>query len=103
MVIVWSNFAKTNLRDFLSNTYMEHSNAIEYIKSLYSYVQSLENNNYLGKSLSYLHLSEFRQLIYKKHRILYSIQSNEIHIIAVIHIAQDLNKVISDISKYANY
>ena len=103
MVIIWSKFAKTNLRDFLANTHMEHSNAIEYIKSLHKYTESLIDNNFLGKDLSYLHLSGYRQLIYKNHRILYSIQYNEIHIIAVVHMSQNLNNVISYISKYANY
>ncbi|MCI8273838.1 MAG: type II toxin-antitoxin system RelE/ParE family toxin [Clostridia bacterium] len=100
MVIIWSNFAKTNLKDFLHTTSMEHKNAIDYLKSLHKYTECLIENSHLGKSIDYLSLSNVRQLIYKKHRILYCVYSMEIRIIAVINTSQNLNSIIKTISKY---
>ena len=45
---------------------------------------------------------QFRQLLYKKHRIIYYILKNEIQIVSVIHTSQNLEKAISILEKYLN-
>lgn len=103
MVIKWTEFAKMNLKDFLNNTIMAHENAINYIKSLMQYTEYLSEQNSLGKLLYVFEEKEIRQLLYKKHRILYYIYQNEIRILAVIHTTQELNSTIKTINKYFNY
>lgn len=100
MVIKWSDFAKTNLKDFYSHTHMETKNVTNYIKSLVNYVDCLAEQNYLGKVLCYFKSFEIRQLIYKKHRIFYYIFDDEIRIIAVVHAMQDLKSTLKNIQKY---
>ena len=98
MVIKWSNFSKSNLKDFAKNSKMV--SALEYIKALVEYVYCLSEQKYLGKILCYTNSKEIRQLIYKKHRILYHIHDDEIYIIAVIHSMQNLDYNIKFIKKY---
>ena len=72
----------------------------KYIKSLIEYVDFLSEQNYLGKVLCYINSFEIRQLIYRKHRILYHIFNDEIYIIAVIHASQDLETNLKFIKKF---
>jgi len=103
MVIRWTEFAKTNLKDFSKNTHMTHENTKNYIKSLVQYVEYLSDQNFLGKILYVFENNEIRQLLYKKHRILYSISQNEIHILAFVHTTQELSYTIKTINKYFSY
>ena len=98
MVIIWSNFAKNNLRDFATSTYMQHPK--DYIKSLVNYVSILSEQNYLGNKLYSINNVEIRQLLYKKHRILYSINNNAVQILAVVHVIQDLTTTINYIKRF---
>ena len=71
------------------------------------YVKNLVNNAYLleqhpraGKIIYTDNSIETRQLIYKKHRIIYRIRSEEIHIGAIIHTAQDLQTTLKYIKRF---
>lgn len=100
MVIIWSNFAKNNLRDYLRNSHRQKNNVSNYIKSLVNYVQNLIYFNSLGKVLYYYHSIEIRQLLYKQHRILYYISNQEIHILAILHTSQNLKTTLKFIKKF---
>ena len=88
MVIKWSDFAKDNLKDFVE--YSKKKSPIEYVENLVSSVYLLIDNPEAGKALFEMDNIKVRQLIYEKHRILYRISGNEIHIGAVLHVSQNL-------------
>ena len=86
MVINWSNFAIQNLKDFLEITKIY--SPMEYVNNLFNFTNHLIDNNNLGK-----------QVIYEKHKILYSVVGNEIRILALIHASQDYNKAFKKLIK----
>ncbi len=61
------------------------------MKSLISYTLSLSDFPQLGRVIFCIQKIEIRQLIYKKHRILYYIDDS-IHILSVLHTSRDINK-----------
>lgn len=79
---------------------MSKENAINYIKSLVEYTNCLENQKHLGKLLIYYNSKEIRQLIYKKHRIIYCIVGNTIFIISIIHSIQSTNAILNSIINF---
>lgn len=87
MVINWSNFAIDNLREFKKVTKMNDIRL--YTDALFEYTENLINNNDLGKYVLSINNLEIRQLIFKKHKILYCIVENEIRILALIHESQN--------------
>lgn len=92
MVIQWSNFAKTNLKDFIH--YSKISNPNIYVQKLIFNVSILEDNPKAGKVITHKNTVEIRQLVYKMHRILYHIYEDEIHIDAVLHSHFNLNNYL---------
>ncbi len=100
MVVVWSNFSKLNLRNFLLTTLMTKNNAIKYVKRLVEYVGYLEEQNFLGKVLTKYNNTEIYQLIYKQHRIIYFIDIDKIYIISVLHTAQNPEKTLESIKTF---
>ena len=87
MVISWSNFAIENLKEF---TKISKINDIKsYTNDLFEYIDNLINNNDLGKYVISINNLEIRQLIFKKHKILYCIVGSEIRILALIHESQN--------------
>ncbi len=98
MVIKWSQFSRENLQDFVKNSKI--ISPLNYVISLVEYVQYLTENPYLVKTLCYINGLEIRQLIFKKHKILYHIFYNQIYIISVVHSFQDLDKSLSFIKKF---
>lgn len=98
MVIKWSDFAKDNMQDFIKNSKI--SSPKEYIENLILNVSLLENYPEAGKILFYYNKIVTRQLIYKKHRIIYRIKDNEIHIGSVLHTSQDLESSLKFVNKF---
>ena len=84
-MVIWSNFAKPNLKFFKQFTKMNDQNTSNYINSLIKYVNNLDTHHYLRKVLINFNNKEIRQIIFKSHRILYIINKNNIYIISVIH------------------
>ena len=98
MVIKWSDFAKSNLKDFIK--YSKLSSPNDYADKLVMSVYILEDNPRAGKDISENFDEEIRQLVYGMHRIIYRIYNNEIHILMVLHANQDLQSAIKYIEKY---
>ena len=98
MVIKWSEFSKQNLQDFVNNSKMV--SPINYVISLVEYAKYLTENPGLGKILCHINDLEIRQLVFKKHKILYHISYNQIYIISVVHSFQDLDKSLKFIKKF---
>ena len=97
MVINWSNFAIQNLKDFLEITKIY--SPMEYVNNLFNFTNHLIDNNNLGKHILDFNSYKIRQVIYEKHKILYSVVGNEIRILALIHASQDYNKAFKKLIK----
>ena len=98
MVINWSEFAIENLRDFIKITKIY--NIAEYTDELFEYIDSLKDNNSLGKYILTFNSYEIRQLVFNKHKILYYIFDNEVRILALIHSSQDYGSMLKQMLKY---
>ena len=100
MVVVWSNFAKQNLKNFIATTLITKENSTKYVKRLVEYVGYLDEQSFLGKVLTKYNDITIYQLIYKQHRIIYSIDNNKIYIISVLHTAQSPEKTLNSIKEF---
>ena len=100
MVVIWSDFAKQNLKNFIATTLMTKENSIKYIKRLVEYVGYLDEQSFLGKVLTKYNDITIYQLIYKQHRIIYSIDNNKIYIISVLHTAQSPERTLKSIKTF---
>lgn len=75
-------------------------NPDEYINSLIDYIENINNFNKIGKFLFVNKDMEFRQLIYKMHRIFYAIKDNEIFILVISHTSRDTKTIFNYLKKY---
>ena len=100
MGIIWSDFAKENLQDFVK--YSKMKSPIEYVEELVKSVSILEKFPKVGKTLFYANKIEVRQLIYEKHRILYRIKKNQVQIGAVLHTAKDFESSLRFANRFFN-
>ena len=100
MVVVWSNFAKQNLKKFIDTTLMTKENSIKYVKKLVEYVSYLDEQSFLGKVLTKYNDIIIYHLIYKQHRVIYSIENNKIYIISVLHTVQSPEKTLTSIKEF---
>ena len=98
MVIKWSNIAIQDLKDFKSITKMSDVN--EYLINLVKNIDYLKDYPKLGKVCFYLKGILVRQFIHEQHKILYYIENDTIHIIAVIHHKPDIKRKINFIKKF---
>lgn len=65
------------------------------MNKLIDYVDTLDNMHEMGKDFEYVISSyKLRQLIYKKHRIIYTIKEGDVVILAVLHTRLDLEKAL---------
>ena len=99
MVIKWTPLAIEQLQNFVEISKAEPHNVKKYITSLVDFSNSLLTNNELGKVMFVLNNIKFRQLLYKKHRIIYYIRKYEIQIVSVIHTSQNLERAIAILEK----
>ena len=99
MVVIWTERSKVDLRNFLHNIREGTSkSATHYISNLTKYVDSLEDNPFLGKPYSKLISINLRQLVYRKHKILYTISGNQIFILSVLHTSRDSDTFFQNFS-----
>ena len=100
MVVVWSKFAKTDLKNYKQNSkILTKDKIVKYIKNLVKYTNELQSNPFLGKEFYEYKNIFIRQLLYKMHRVLYFIQDEKIIIIMVAHTSRDLVNIIKNIKK----
>ena len=97
--IVWSEKASKNLRAIFA--YIANDSTIyasKYIKSLILATKKLESLPHIGRKVPELKEGNFRELIHKNYRIVYRVSegSDDIDIIAVVHAARDISKLLGD-------
>lgn len=91
-MLIWADNAISNITDFINNTRdSTKESAKVYMKTLIDFVGILNIMPRIGKRVEYnVGNYELRQIIYKRHRIIYFLDSNKIIIIAVLHIRLNL-------------
>ena len=100
MVIKWTPLAIEQLQNFIKISKAEEHTIKDYISSLIEFTNQLLWSNEMGKVMFKLNNVSFRQLLYKKHRIIYYIKKDEIQIVSVVHTSQSLDKAITILERY---
>ena len=100
-MVVWTDNAILHITEFIdesrSNT---EETAKTYMRKLVDYVDILETMPELGKNMEYIISNyEVRQMIYKKHRVIYHIKGNDVVILAVLHTRLDIQKALKKLKK----
>lgn len=100
MEIIWYEKAKDDLVSYQRNSLMSKEKVEKYVDKIIEQIDNLQIFPEAGKIIFYEENTEIRQLIYKLHRILYTIRNNEIQIISIICTSQDfdsniLNKIFN--------
>jgi len=92
MVIKWTKFAKQDLIDFYNTTKKTEHNAKKYIYSIVEYVENLLINPLLGKFLFHIDNIEMRQLVFRHHKIIYTVIKGDIFIISIVHTSRNIEQ-----------
>jgi len=94
--IIWSILAKEDLRNIYKYSRAGTDTVKRYVLKLIDYTEFLGQNPYLGKVLFIHNNLEYHLLIYRKHKILYTI-TNSINIVSVIHSSRNIEIVLNHI------
>ncbi len=101
MVVIWSDYAKQDLKSYFKNSNIITPGKIEkYNNNLVEYAETLSSSPELGKEFYSYHGISIRQLLFEMHRIFYFIDKDEIVIIQVSHYSRSLDNIIKAIKKY---
>lgn len=89
MEIIITKKARDDLHDFWEHSRNGTENYVfNYINDLIEYSKEIQKNPKIGKIIDVFNQYVFRQLIYRKHKILYIIYNNKIYILRFIHSAR---------------
>ena len=95
-MVIWTDNAISHITGFIDEARIDtEKNVKNYINKLVDYTETLEKMPKIGKKINY----EIRQIIYKKHKIIYNIRAEDIVILAVIHTRLDLNKALKNLKR----
>ena len=100
-MLIWTENAISNITEFINDARTDtEDTAKKYMNKLVDYVDTLENMNKIGKNLNCM-ISNYklRQLIYKSHRIIYTIKENDVVILAVLHTKLDIEKALKRLKR----
>ena len=95
-MVIWTDTAISHITEFIDEVREDTENtAKSYMSKLIDYTDILETMPEIGKKIEFVISSyEIRQMIYKKHRIIYHIKENDVVILAVLHTRLDINKAL---------
>lgn len=95
-MLIWSDRAIMHITEFVKNA-KEGTKEVarDYMNKLVDYASIIETMKFIGKKIDFI-VSEYeiRQVIYKKHRLFYYIQNEDIVILAVLHSKLDVDKAL---------
>ncbi len=100
-MVIWTDNAISHITEFIDET-KENTEEISkaYMRKLIDYIDILETMPELGKNIKFVVSNyEIRQLIYKKHRIIYHIKENDIVILSVLHTRLDLRRTLKKLKR----
>ncbi len=100
-MVIWTDNAISHITEFIDETREDtEESAKSYMRKLIDYTDILDTMPELGKNMDYIVADyEIRQLIYKKHRIIYHIKGNDIVILSVLHTRLDLGKALRKLKR----
>lgn len=103
-MVVWSDTSIMHITEFIDEAKNgTEQTAKNYMEKLIDYAEILNTMPKLGKDFPFkLYDYELKQLLYKKHRIIYHVKENNVVILAVIHTRLDVKKAIRSIKKGIN-
>lgn len=90
--IIWTNTAQSNLIEI--KTFISVSSFVQAdlrIDAIFTKVRVLERFPEIGKKLKELPQKEYREILFKKYRIIYKLQEDVVYIMSVWHAARLLN------------
>lgn len=97
MEIIWSDLSKQDLRNFFDHIHDgTETNATNYILNLIHYTDFLSTNPYLGKLLFSNNNLNYHVLIYRKHKIIYTV-TNSINIVSIVHSSRNMAEIFKQI------
>jgi plasmid stabilization system protein ParE len=98
-MVIWAETAINHITQFIDDAKSgTEQTAKKYIEKLIDYVEILNEMPNIGKTFtSKVYKYELRQLLYKKHRIIYYLNNDRVVILAVIHTRLDVKKAIDRI------
>lgn len=98
-MVIWAETAINHITQFIDDAKSgTEQTAKKYIEKLIDYVEILNEMPNIGKTFTYkIYKYELRQLLYKKHRIIYYLNNDRVVILAVIHTRLDVKKAIDRI------
>ena len=92
MEIIITKKARDDLHNFWEYSRNGTENYVfNYINDLIEYSKEIQINPKIGKIIDVFNQYVFRQLIYRRHKILYIIYNNKIYILRFIHSARKFN------------
>ena len=84
MNIIWSPLALDRVSEVAGYIAQDKPSAAEkWVKTIFSKVEQLEFSPELGRIVPEIGNSQFRELIYSNHRIIYRVEKNRISILTV--------------------
>ena len=100
-MVIWTNHALFCIKEFVDGARLgTKENVRKYILNLVDYVEILQSMNKLGKVINITDLKyEIRQIIYKKHRIIYMLNKNNFYVLSVIHVRVNLKNALEILIK----
>ena len=96
MEVIWSVLAKEDLRNVFKYSKAGTSTIKQYVIKLIDYANFLRQNPYLGRVLFIHNNLEYHILIYRKHKIIYTI-TNNINIVSVVHSSRNIEQILNQI------
>ena len=103
-MVIWTDTAISHITEFIDEVREDTENtAKSYMSKLIDYTDILETMPEIGKKIEFVISSyEIRQMIYKKHIIIYHIKGNDVVILAVLHTRLDINKALNRLKRDIN-
>lgn len=100
-MVVWTDNAISHITEFIDEARNDtEETAKSYMNKLVDYTEILETMPEIGKRIEYVISNyEIRQMIYKKHRIIYHIKENDAVILAVLHTKLDIDKALRKLKR----
>jgi len=99
-MLIWTDNAISHIQEFIKEARTDtEKTAKAYMNKLVDYADSLDNMPKAGKKLEIISNYELRQLIYKSHRIIYTVKAEDIVVLAVLHTRLDIENSIKKMKR----
>lgn len=100
-MVIWTDNAISHITEFIDDSRPDtEKTAKTYMSKLVDYADILETMPKIGKCMENNIFSyEIRQMIYKKHRIIYHIKGNDVVILAILHTKLDIARALKKLKR----